>query len=331
MFFLDEATIVVRGGKGGNGCVSFRHEPYVPHGGPDGGNGGNGGSVFVLADEQIMTLSDVTSAPAFVAENGQPGRNKNRYGKGGKDYVLHLPPGTVIRDNKTGLILCDLTAPGQKVVAARGGKGGRGNKSFATATDRAPRRFQKGEPGEERVLDLELKLIADVGFIGLPNAGKSTLLSRISDAHPKIAGYPFTTREPVLGIVQVDEDSRFVAADLPGLIEGAHQGTGLGDRFLRHIERTRLLCHLVDVAPLAGPEPAQAYRTVRRELELYSQTLAGKPEIVVANKLDLSNAEENLAEFQQALDAEVAAISAVTGRGLPALLRVIQRRLEQCS
>jgi len=248
----------VCGGKGGRGCVSFRREKYVPRGGPDGGDGGDGGSVVFRATVQRHTLMDIAQRTTYAAENGRPGEGRNRHGRNGADIVLELPLGTQVYDESTGELLCDLCREGQEFVAARGGKGGRGNRAFATATHRAPTEFEEGEPGAERRIRLELRLLADVGLIGLPNAGKSTLLSRLSDAHPKVASYPFTTRQPHLGVLETSDYRHIVLADLPGLIEGAHRGVGLGDRFLRHVSRTRVLVHLVDISPAALQPPPRA-------------------------------------------------------------------------
>lgn len=325
--FIDEATLRVRGGKGGNGCCAFRHEKFAPRGGPYGGNGGNGGSVYLRADPNLFTLLDIPTRVLYNAQDGEAGRGKKQTGANGADCVIAVPPGTIVRDAATGMTLRDLTQPGETVIVAAGGRGGRGNAAFATATNRAPRTCEKGEPGEERGLALELKLIADVGLVGLPNAGKSTLLSHISDAHPKIADYPFTTLEPQLGIAQADGDRRFVVADLPGLIEGAHAGHGLGDEFLRHIERTRVICHVVDMAPVSGPDPVTAYRTIRNELKLYSKDLAAKRQVIAANKMDVTEAQGNLATFKRKVRARVFPISAATGNGLKELLRALAKEL----
>mgnify|MGYP005836370483 CR=1 FL=1 len=315
--FVDEAEIYVRAGSGGHGCVSFRREKYVPMGGPDGGNGGDGGSVYIAADPTVSTLLDMAGHHHWIAQNGSPGMGKRMHGKNGRDCTVRVPPGTLIYDRDTGLLLKDLDAPDLRVCVAAGGRGGRGNECFKSPTNQAPRRADPGEPGQERWLRLELKLIADVGVVGLPNAGKSTLLSRLSRARPKIADYPFTTLEPQLGIVELSGFRRFVMADIPGLIEGAHEGVGLGDAFLRHIERTRVLLHLVDICPLEGaPPPAEAYHVIRGELAKYSQGLAAKPELVVANKMDLTGAAEHLDALREAIGAPVLSISAVTGRGL---------------
>jgi len=318
--FVDQAEIYVRAGNGGHGCVSFRREKYLPRGGPDGGDGGRGGDVILRAVEGIDTLLDFAGRHHWIAKNGRPGQGKNMTGRGGRDLPVDLPPGTLVYDAETGVLLKDLTPAGTQTVIAAGGKGGRGNKHFASSTNQAPREAEPGGPGEERTLRLELKLIADVGVVGLPNAGKSTLLSRLSKARPKIADYPFTTLQPQLGIVELSGYRRYVMADLPGLIEGAHQGTGLGDAFLRHVERTRVILHLVDIHPLQdAPSPVEAYRTIRRELQAYSPELAAKCEIVAANKIDLGEDREAVASLSEAVGGPVLAVSAITGRGLPAL------------
>ncbi len=316
--FVDEVTIHVRGGKGGDGCVSFRREKFVPKGGPDGGDGGHGGSVILVAKAGVDTLLDLAGRHHYHAEKGRPGSGANKTGRSGEDLVVTVPTGTLVYDAESGRLLKDLVDDGQQVRVARGGRGGHGNAHFATATHQTPREFEKGTPGQERTLRLELKLIADVGFVGLPNAGKSTLLSRLTRARPKIASYPFTTREPHLGITELPGYRRLVLADLPGLIEGAHEGVGLGDAFLKHIERTRVVLHLVDLYPPDGaPRPIDAYRMIRRELEKYSQALAEREEIVVGNKLDLGNADEALASFRAALpDQQVQGVSGVAGTGL---------------
>ncbi|MFQ5430729.1 MAG: GTPase ObgE [Phycisphaerae bacterium] len=331
MLFIDQAEICVRSGRGGDGCVSFRREKRVPKGGPDGGDGGDGGSVFLEVDPQLSTLIDFTGHHHWTAGNGQPGSGNNRTGKRGRHRIVRVPPGTLVCDRDEGTVLRDLVHEGDRVCVAKGGKGGRGNTRFATATHQIPREFEPGGPGEERWLRLELKLIADVGVVGLPNAGKSTLLSRVSRARPKIADYPFTTLVPNLGIVALSGYRRFVMADVPGLIEGAHEGTGLGDTFLRHIERTRVILHLIDLFPLAGqPTPAEAYRIIRRELERYSPVLAAKPELVVANKLDLAGTKNppELASLRQALGIEVLGISGVSGLGLETLTERLWQLLE---
>jgi GTP-binding protein len=318
--FIDEAEIHVRAGKGGDGCMSFRREKFEAFGGPDGGTGGDGGNVILQATPGFDTLLDFKGKHHWKAENGRPGEGRERSGADGQDLLVKLPVGTVVFDRDTGVLLKDLAERGERCVIARGGRGGRGNRSFATPTHQTPREFEPGEPGEERRLRLELKLIADVGLVGLPNAGKSTLLSRITRARPKIAAYPFTTLSPQLGIVELSGDRRFVVADIPGLIEGAHAGAGLGDAFLRHIERTRIIVHVIDVCPPDGSDPAAAYHTIRAELREHSQALAEKPEIVVANKLDLTGADNAAKRLEGALGMPVLTLSAATGHGMQALV-----------
>lgn len=317
--FIDEAEIQVIAGDGGNGCVSFRREKYVPHGGPDGGNGGDGGSVHFVAVEGLDTLLDFKGRHHWRADRGQHGQGKNMHGRKGQDLVIRVPPGTLIHDRDSGILLKDLIEIDQPVCVAEGGRGGAGNKVFATPTNQAPREAQKGGTGQTRWLKLQLKLIADVGLVGLPNAGKSTLLSRLSRARPKIADYPFTTLEPQLGIVEMAGFRRFVMADIPGLIEGAHEGKGLGDAFLRHIERTRVLVHLLDICPPEG-SAVENYHVIRGELAKYSATLADKPELIIANKMDLTDSSEALGDLREALGKDVLAISAATGMGLQAML-----------
>ncbi len=318
---VDLADIHIRAGNGGDGCVSFRRERYVPKGGPDGGDGGDGGSVYVEAAADVETLLDFSGRHHWVAGNGRPGMGKNRTGRSGFDLDLKLPVGTMIYDRDSGILLKDLAVAGERICLAHGGRGGRGNARFASPTHQTPREFEEGQPGEERSLRLELKLIADVGIIGLPNAGKSTLLSRLSRARPKIADYPFTTLQPQLGIVELTGLRRFVMADIPGLIAGAHEGAGLGDTFLRHIERTRVLLHLVDVgSELAFMPPAEAYETVRIELAKYSPALSEKPELIVANKTELTEATQAAKDLTTAIHQPVLSISAVTGAGLPELV-----------
>jgi GTP-binding protein len=326
--FRDEAEITVIAGRGGDGCISFRREKYVPRGGPDGGDGGRGGDVVIEAVPHLNTLLRVARQDRVLADRGRHGRGKNMTGARGEDVVVGVPAGTIVRDAGKGLLLKDLKAVGDRVVAARGGKGGHGNRRFASSTNQAPRQWTPGEEGETRRLALELKLIADVGLVGLPNAGKSTLLSRLSKATPKIADYPFTTLAPNLGIVETGGYRTFVLADLPGLIEGAHRGAGLGDKFLRHIERTRLIVHLVDMAPPPdAPSPAEAFDTVSRELRRYSENLAEKPVIPAPNKVDVPEARDALEAFRAHAGVPVFPISAVTGEGLEALLIEIVSRL----
>jgi len=330
--FVDEIDIFVKGGDGGAGCVSFRREKYVPRGGPDGGDGGDGGSVWLEADPALTTLLDYHYKRHYHAERGQHGEGSNRHGASGSDLVLRVPLGTVVADRDTGERLGDLTAAGQRVLTGRGARGGRGNARFATSTNRAPRRADLGRPGAERWLHLELKLLADVGVIGFPNAGKSTLVSRVSAAKPKIADYPFTTLEPTLGIVRVDDERTFVIADLPGLIPGAAEGRGLGHQFLRHTERTRLLLHMLDLDPQTARDPVDDLDLTNRELGAYSPALAARPQIVVANKADLPETQAR----REAIERHCAAhglpfhvISAVTGAGLVGLLKSVAKKLEE--
>ena len=328
--FVDEAEIYVKAGDGGNGAVRFRREAGTPRGGPSGGDGGDGGSVILRARPGLDTLLDVRGHHHWRAEGGEPGGSKDMAGAAGRDLVIDLPPGTLVYDKTLGLLLKDLNQPGMEVVIARGGKGGRGNARFASSTNQTPRFAEPGTPGEERHLRLELKLIADVGLVGLPNAGKSTLLARLSAAHPKIADYPFTTLNPSLGIVEAGPERRFVMADLPGLIEGAHKGVGLGDEFLRHVERTRVLVHLVEMEPHTHQAPAEAYRTIRAELAAYSRELAAKPEIVVLTKADLLPGDDSpRRQFSRAIGKPVLAISSATGTGLARLVKAILDVLDE--
>jgi GTP-binding protein len=314
---VDRARIHVVAGAGGAGCVSFRREKYVPKGGPDGGDGGHGGSVIFEVDAHVRTLLDCREEPRYVAEKGRAGSGNNRTGRDGADRVIRIPPGTVVKEAESGAVLVDLVQPDARYVAARGGRGGRGNARFATPTHQAPRRADPGEPGEERWLELELKLIADVGLVGPPNAGKSTLLSRISRARPRIADYPFTTLEPHLGIVELDPERRFVAADLPGLIADAHRGRGLGLEFLRHIERTRVLVLMVDVG---SPAPADDLAMIRRELGEYSRALLDKPSVVILTKADILPAEDRTGAPRRVGVPEAHVVSAHSGFGIAELL-----------
>jgi GTP-binding protein len=334
--FLDEAIITVRSGSGGDGAVSFRREKYIPRGGPDGGDGGRGGSVILRADRNLGTLLDLSRRASYRAGDGVKGGGNNRAGRHAQDLVILVPVGTVIReaperDPREGPLLGDLLEEGQELVVARGGKGGRGNKAFATPTRQAPREAEEGRPGEEKRLYLELKLIADVGLVGLPNAGKSTLLSRLSRATPKIAEYPFTTLTPNLGIAEVGDYRRIVIADIPGLIEGAHTGHGLGIEFLRHIERTSTIVHLVSVEAGSAERMAADYETVEGELAAYGEALAAKPRIVAATKLDILDEAEGaelVRRFGERIGLPVLGISAATGRGLTDLLASAVRLLD---
>ncbi len=326
--FVDRVTIFVKGGDGGNGCLAFRREKYVPRGGPSGGDGGSGGSVVLRAVQGVTNLAHLSSQRHWKANRGEHGQGSDCFGRGAGDLVIDVPAGTIIRDRDRGHLLRDLKAVEDRVVVAKGGRGGHGNKFFKTSTNRAPRQFEEGEKGEERWITLELKVIADVGLVGLPNAGKSTLLSRISRAHPEIADYPFTTKYPNLGTVY-EGDRSFVVADIPGLIEGAHEGHGLGHEFLRHVERTRLLVHLVDAVPADGSDPVANYRTIRSELEAYSPALAARPELLVVTKLDLTGSAEARERITAELCREVLPISAVTGKGIPPLIHRIGTLLDQ--
>jgi GTP-binding protein len=328
--FVDQADIQVLAGDGGRGCVSFRKEKYIPLGGPDGGDGGDGGSVFLQATPGVDTLLDMTGRHHWRAQPGEPGLGKKKAGADGKDLIIRVPPGTLIYDQTSGLLIADLKTPGQQVCIAKGGRGGKGNVHFMNAVRQAPDFAEPGKKGQTRAIHLELRLIADVGVVGLPNAGKSTLLSRISHAKPKIADYPFTTLVPQLGIAELDAERRLVIADIPGLIEGAHDGAGLGLDFLRHIERTRVLVHIIDILPIDGSSPIKAYKQIRAELKAYSPKLAAKPEILAANKMDLAGASEALADLRQALPGkQVFAISAVAGTGLRPLLEALWQQVKR--
>jgi len=327
--FYDYVKIFVKAGDGGNGSASFRREKFIPNGGPDGGDGGRGGNVALVVDPNLSTLVDYQYQKHYRAGQGEHGRGKNQHGKNGEDLLLRVPPGTVVREEE-GDTLADLTRPGQQVVAARGGRGGRGNTHFTTSKEQAPHFAERGDPGEERILELELKLLADAGLVGFPNAGKSSLLRRISAARPKVASYPFTTLEPNLGMVRIGEDRSFVVADLPGLVEGAHTGTGLGHRFLRHTERTRVLVHVVDAAGTEGRNPREDVRVINQELQVYNPELAGRPQVIAANKIDLPQARENLPLLRQDFpDVQVYPISAATGEGVDQLLFGIGRLLDE--
>jgi len=330
--FIDEAVIRIAGGDGGNGCVAFRREKFVPRGGPSGGDGGNGGSVYLESSQHLNTLLQFRFKREFSAERGRHGEGSNRHGRDGEDLVLYVPAGTVVYDDETGEKLCDFEAPEERFLAARGGRGGRGNARFATSTHQAPRRADPGRPGEQRALRLELKLLADVGLVGFPNVGKSTLISRLSAARPRIADYPFTTLEPHLGVVALDPERSFVMADIPGLIEGAHEGKGLGVRFLKHIERTRLLVHLIDVAQGSSRDPVEDYAVIMAELRNFSPEVASKPMLLVASRVDAAGDGERLAElrrFAKNRGEALYEISGVTGQGLEDLKSAIWVKLEE--
>ena len=335
MKFIDEAIIQVIAGNGGDGVASFRREKFVPRGGPDGGDGGRGGSIYVVADRNINTLIDYRYARIHRAKSGEKGRGADCYGKGAEDVVLRVPVGTVINDNHTGEIIADLTQHGQKALLAKGGEGGLGNLHFKSSTNRAPRKFTPGTQGENRDLKLELKILADVGLLGMPNAGKSTLIRAVSAARPKVADYPFTTLHPHLGVVRVDYDRSFVIADIPGLIEGAAEGAGLGHEFLRHLARTRLLLHLVDIAPFdETANPVHDARAVIEELKKYDEALYRKPRWLVLNKLDLLDPSERVQKCRQFLSdfgwqEKSFIISALTGEGCKELIFAVMQYLEQ--
>ncbi|HEY2863096.1 MAG TPA: GTPase ObgE [Casimicrobiaceae bacterium] len=333
MKFIDEAKIEVIAGDGGNGAVSFRREKYVPRGGPDGGDGGRGGSIRAIADRNINTLIDYRYARIHRAKRGENGRGADQYGRGAEDIVLRMPVGTVITDAESGETIADLAVDGQSALLAQGGQGGLGNLHFKSSTNRAPRQSTPGERGEQRLLRLELRVLADVGLLGMPNAGKSTLIRAISAARPKVADYPFTTLAPNLGVVRVDENRSFVVADVPGLIEGAAEGAGLGHQFLRHLQRTRLLLHIVDLAPQDDADPVAGARAIVRELERYDRSLYDKPRWLVLNKIDLIDAAERdarVAAFVKAYrwKGPVFAVAAISGEGCDELVYAVQRWLE---
>jgi GTP-binding protein len=335
MKFIDEATIKVQAGKGGDGCASFRREKYIPKGGPDGGDGGRGGSIIAVADRNINTLIDYRYQRTHKAKNGQPGRGSDQYGAGADDIILRMPVGTVITDINTGQVVADLSKDGQKALIAKGGQGGLGNLHFKSSTNRAPRQFTRGEPGEERELQLELKVLADVGLLGMPNAGKSTFIRSVSAARPKVADYPFTTLHPNLGVVRVDMDRSFVIADIPGLIEGAAEGLGLGHQFLRHLQRTRLLLHIVDLVPFdENVDPVREAKAIVEELRKYDQSLYDKPRWLVLNKLDMVPEAERDARIRNFLkgfgwNGPSFAISAISGEGCDKVTFAIADYLDQ--
>lgn len=328
--FVDEVKVSVQAGHGGRGCVSFRREKYVEHGGPNGGKGGKGGDVILVVDPHARTLSDFRFRPLQRAKRGEHGRGKDQYGAGGEDLFLKVPRGTIIRNAATGEVLADMTAVGERIVIAAGGLGGRGNASFKSSTNRAPRYAQPGQPGEEIDLALELRLLADVGIVGFPNAGKSTLISVISSARPKIADYPFTTLTPNLGVVTFDDGESFVVADVPGLIPGAHEGAGLGSRFLRHLSRTRLLLHLIDLSPATGRDPMEDYRQINTELDGFDYRLGEKKQILAANKIDIPEAAGSLEKIRSLAERkglDFYPISAVTRQGVKELVGAVRREI----
>lgn len=328
--FVDEAKIHVKAGDGGRGCIAFRREKYIPKGGPEGGDGGDGGSVIFLSDPSENTLLDFSGKHHWHAQRGEDGMGKKMAGHGGDDLVIRVPPGTLIYDAEHDILMADLDGPDKKVVIARGGKGGRGNWHFKSSINQTPRYAEPGTEGQERMLRLELKLIADVGLVGMPNAGKSTLLRSISAARPKVADYPFTTLEPQLGIVDLVGDRRMVFADIPGLIEGAQSGLGLGHAFLRHIERTKVIVHMLDMFPMDGSDPAHNYRVIRKELEAFSPVLANKQELIAANKMDLAIDDEAIDKLRAELpDKQIHAISGVSRVGLDRLLETLWSILKE--
>jgi len=330
--FIDQVTITVQAGDGGDGCSSFRREKYVPLGGPDGGDGGKGGDVVLEADPNLSTLIDLRYQKVYQAEHGNPGRGQQMTGKSGQDMVIRLPPGTLVKDKDSGELLVDLNQAHQQFIVAQGGNGGRGNLRFKSATQRAPRKFETGWPGGFRKLFLELKLLADVGIIGFPNAGKSTLISKISNARPKIADYPFTTLVPNLGVVRLEAGESFVAADIPGIIEGAHTGKGLGHQFLKHVERTRLLLHLIDFSDPDGEAIVSRYHKLQEELKRFSPVLSQKPQILVATKADDPQSRKNILDLQESmngLNPVFLSISSLTGEGIQPLLWKIKEGLSQ--
>lgn len=331
--FVDQVKVILIAGKGGDGCVSFRREYRVPKGGPDGGRGGDGGNIYLVSDPNLNTLAYFRYHPINKAKKGANGQGSNKQGKRGKDLYLKVPVGTVVKDANTDEIIHDFLQPGEIFLVAKGGKGGRGNASFATPTHQTPREFEKGRPGQERELILELKLIADVGLVGFPNVGKSTLISKISAARPQIADYPFTTLTPNLGVVDVDQERSFVVADIPGLIAGAHQGHGLGVQFLRHIERTRLLVHLIDVSPYTGRDPVADFHIIQGELKAFNPDLLGRKQVIVANKIDLlEKGRKVLTRIKKLAESEkkpFLAISALTGEGLKEFVNLLAKLLDE--
>jgi len=330
--FVDKVKIRIKAGDGGNGVVSFRREKYVPAGGPDGGDGGNGGDIIFKVDPGMHTLMDFRYKRKFTAQSGEDGRGNRQTGKDGESVIIEVPPGTIVRDEQTGLVLADLRRPGETRILAKGGKGGKGNVHFATPTRQAPRFATKGGKGQERTVILELKSIADVGLIGFPNVGKSTILSVLTSARPKIADYHFTTLKPNLGVVEVRRGQSFIMADIPGIIEGAHEGVGLGIEFLRHIERTRILVHVIDVSGIEGRDPLQDFHIINRELKEYSEELAKRPQIIAANKWDIPGSEDNLQKLKEALEPEgykVFPVSAAQNKGFEPLLNEIIHLLDE--
>lgn len=326
--FVDEVIIKVKAGNGGDGCTAFRREKYIPDGGPFGGNGGRGANIIFETDLGLRTLLDLRYQKLIKAPKGANGEGKNKNGKGASDVIIKVPLGTTVKDMDTGLIIADLTKKGDSVIVAKGGRGGRGNTAFATATNPAPNFSEHGEPGEEKTLKVELRLLADVGFVGMPSVGKSTILSKISASKPKIAAYHFTTLNPNLGVVKTIDGRTFVAADLPGLIKGASLGEGLGDKFLKHIQRTRVIAHIIDMSGLEGRDPLEDYETINKELKYFDEKLILKPQVIIANKMDLEGAKENLERFKEKYNVPVYEVSAITNKGLDKVLVKIADELD---
>ncbi|HBM17519.1 MAG TPA: GTPase ObgE [Lentisphaeria bacterium] len=329
--FVDKVRITIKAGDGGNGCSSFRREKFIPYGGPNGGDGGNGGSVIVIAESNEQTLVDYVYQTNYQAEKGENGRGKDQYGKCGKNIILKVPPGTVVRDlNDEGKVICDLEELGKPFILAQGGIGGRGNIHFASSTNRAPRRCDPGTKGEQKKLELELKTIADVGLVGFPNAGKSTLLGAVSAAKPKVAPYPFTTLHPIVGTVDFDDFFRITVADIPGLIDGAHNNIGLGHSFLKHIERTKILLYVIDMSGQEGIDPIENYKSLKNELELYMKGLSMRPSLIAANKMDLPDSKENLEKFKEEVyETQIVPISASLKENTDELLKVLKTKVER--
>lgn len=329
--FIDEVKVEVQAGNGGNGCLAFRREKYIEMGGPFGGNGGNGGDVVFEVDEGLNTLIDLRYSKKYRAKNGEHGQGKGMHGKNAPDLIIKVPPGTVVTDTETGFILGDLTKKGDSLIVAAGGRGGRGNMAFATRTNTAPDFCENGEPGEEKILKVELKLLADVGLVGMPSVGKSTIISKISAAKPKIAAYHFTTLSPNLGVVKTTDNRSFVVADLPGLIEGASLGEGLGDKFLKHIERTRVIAHVIDMSGFEGRDPFDDYVIINKELENFNKKIIAKPQIIIANKMDMDSSKENLENFKKKLDKDIPIyeVSAIKGEGFDQVLIVLADMLDK--
>ena len=326
--FVDEAILELQAGRGGNGCMAFRREKYVEMGGPFGGNGGNGADIIFKVDEGLNTLIDLRYKKLYKADNGEHGQGKGMHGKNAKDLIIKVPLGTVITNMETNLVMADLIKKDDEVVIAHGGRGGRGNMAFATHSNPAPAYCENGEPGEVIKVKVELKLLADVGLVGLPSVGKSTIISKISAAKPKIAAYHFTTLKPNLGVVKATNNRSYVVADLPGLIEGASLGEGLGDKFLKHIERTRVIAHVIDISGIEGRDPYQDYVTINKELEAFNKKILDKPQIVIANKMDMPNSDKNLEEFRSKVDVPVYPISALTGKGLDKVIEALAEKLD---